>query len=164
MHKNEILFFVFQERSSCSRSFLLGGGCSAGGPGGSGLPLVSTTTSAPRTYYWGAGERRSYAALFLCCFTARSQFHTPHRAAIITWSMTESINDGGWMHSNLHSLFTSPNFKCKQAFDPPGILYSTLKEYLKVTHPLLFRPTGSAFVLWYPSCLKHFPRWLFSLL
>ena len=46
-------------------------------------------------------------------------------------SMTESINDGGWMHSNLHSLFTSPNFKCKQAFDPPGILYSTLKEYLK---------------------------------
>ena len=46
-------------------------------------------------------------------------------------SMTESPNDGGYMHSILHKAFGSPEFKCKTYADPPGMLYATLKAYLR---------------------------------
>jgi hypothetical protein len=44
--------------------------------------------------------------------------------------MTENTNDLGHMHDGLHRLFSSHDFKCKEAADPPGALYATLKSYL----------------------------------
>ena len=47
--------------------------------------------------------------------------------------MSENTNDVAHMHDILHSLFGSPDFKCKEAPDPPGSLYAALKVYLS-TH------------------------------
>lgn len=55
-------------------------------------------------------------------------------------SMSEATNDLGYMHSILHKLFTSKDFRCHERSDPPGELYSALKTFLK-THltPASFR-------------------------
>ena len=58
-------------------------------------------------------------------------------------SMTEAINDQGWMHSNLHKLFSSQDFKCKTYPDPPGPLYKALKDYL-----LLYFSPASFETIW----------------
>jgi hypothetical protein len=58
----------------------------------------------------------------------RSMFMTKWSAGC---SMSEATNDLGYMHSILHNLFASPDFKYKQRQDPPGLRYSALKAYLK---------------------------------
>eukprot|EP01033_Poteriospumella_lacustris_P013318 gene13318-9543_t len=55
-------------------------------------------------------------------------------------SMSEATNDLGYMHSILHKLFTSKDFRCHERSDPPGELYSALKTF-RNTHltPASFR-------------------------
>ena len=44
--------------------------------------------------------------------------------------MTESINDLGHGHDNLHSFVKSKEFKCKEYSDPTGSNYKAAKEFL----------------------------------
>ena len=46
-------------------------------------------------------------------------------------SMTESINDLGYGHSNLHRLINSKDFECKEYTDPEGGLYAAAKSHLQ---------------------------------
>lgn len=45
-------------------------------------------------------------------------------------SMTEAINDLGFMHKILHSYYSGKLFKGREYDDPPGPLYAFVKEYL----------------------------------
>jgi hypothetical protein len=70
-------------------------------------------------------------------------------------SMTEATNDLGYMHSILHKLFKSKDFKCKQMDDPPGPLYKHLKKFLqKYLAPASFRTFWKCIVAMKPFMLK----------
>lgn len=72
-------------------------------------------------------------------------------------SMTENTNDLGWMHSILHKLFKSQDFKCKQYADPPGPFYSAAKKYLKnYLSPASFDTYWKAIKAMRPFMLKAF--------
>mmetsp|Transcript_16093 Transcript_16093/g.15450 ORF Transcript_16093/g.15450 Transcript_16093/m.15450 type:complete len:669 (+) Transcript_16093:53-2059(+) len=72
-------------------------------------------------------------------------------------SMSESTNDLGYMHSILHRLFGSKDFKCKQMDDPPGPLYSHVKDYLqKYVTPTSFNTFWKCIVAMKPFMLKAF--------
>ena len=47
-------------------------------------------------------------------------------------SMTQSFNDAGFMHKNLHSLFSSNHYRYDDVTDPPGEVYGQLKQYLQL--------------------------------
>jgi len=46
--------------------------------------------------------------------------------------MTQSFNDAGFMHKNLHSLFSSNHYRYDDVTDPPGEVYGQLKQYLQL--------------------------------
>jgi hypothetical protein len=72
-------------------------------------------------------------------------------------SMSEAINDLGYMYSILHKLFASADFSCKQYEDPPGLLYSRVKKYLKeYLAPASFHTYWKCVVAMKPFMLKAF--------
>lgn len=72
-------------------------------------------------------------------------------------SMSEAINDLGNMHNILHSLFSSPEFKCKDRSDPPGNRYLLLKHFLqKYLTPASFQTFWKCIISMETFMLKAF--------
>jgi len=73
--------------------------------------------------------------------------------------MTESPNDAKYMHSILHKLFRSSDFKCKTYADPPGSLYASVKLYLqKYLAPASFQTYWKCIVAMEPFMEKAFTK------